>query len=73
VLPIKMSTYGLSPSTRFASTRAEKLAPHVWSSLWFDLDLLTSYQDDHQVVCGVSQYHQLGRCICGRFSDGDYV
>jgi hypothetical protein len=32
----------------------EKLAPHVWSSIWFDLDLLTSDQDDHQVVCGVS-------------------
>jgi hypothetical protein len=67
VLPIKTTTYGLSPSTRSASMRAtgpqcihdkddenEKLSPHVRSSVWFDLDLLTSHQDDHQVVCGVS-------------------
>jgi hypothetical protein len=67
VLPIKISTYGLSPSTRSASTQAmgpqcihdkddenEKLAPHVRSGVWFDLDILTSHQDDHQVVCRVS-------------------
>jgi hypothetical protein len=51
----------------------EKLAPHIRCGVWFDLDLLTSHQDDHQVVCVVLQYHRLGTWVDARSADGDYV